>query len=150
MSIDKPVNAAIESASHDGSHKTANSNFHIFYSLLAGASESLAQALYLNKNTAASFAYLGYSPRRMWQGSNEVGSTEQTLELDRQRFGRILRCMDLLGVDESERKACFSILAAILWMGNLTFEDNKPSETGEPTGLKEQVFYCIILYRPVF
>ncbi|OQR85874.1 myosin-J heavy chain-like isoform X1 [Achlya hypogyna] len=93
-------------------------NFHAFYALLMGGSASLLAELRLDTKSPASFAYLG-NARRTTTAPNDAGTFDQ----DRQRWHQVLRCFDLVGVSEVDRLAVFRVLAAVLYLGNLTFGD---------------------------
>ncbi|KAF0742893.1 hypothetical protein Ae201684_002287 [Aphanomyces euteiches] len=107
-----------------------DANFHIFYSLLVGASDKLASECHLKNTTPSTFAYLG-KPSKSAPTNVKNFSTEE----DRQRWQRVLRCLDLIGVTEVERTAIFSILSAVLYLGNFVFKDSL-NALGVATGVK--------------
>ncbi|KAF0698835.1 Aste57867_10559 [Aphanomyces stellatus] len=107
-----------------------DANFHIFYSLLVGASDTLAVDCHLKNTTPASFKYLG-KPSKAAPANVRNFTTEE----DRQRWNRVLRCLDLVGVTETERNAIFYALSAVLHLGNFSFEDTH-NKLGVATGVR--------------
>ncbi|CAK4173678.1 unnamed protein product [Aphanomyces euteiches] len=85
--------------------------------------EDEEQLVFYLKNPLIRELYLGISVKNF--------STEE----DRQRWQRVLRCLDLIGVTEVERTAIFSILSAVLYLGNFVFKDSL-NALGVATGVK--------------
>lgn len=96
-------------------------SFHIFYQFLAGASEDLKESLGIS-GPAETFQYLKKSNIAV-EGTN-----------DKAGFVHLLECMKVLGLSEADQRALFSIVAAILHLGNLEFcEDSTgQAQIGNP------------------
>ena len=98
------------------SQGAADRNFHIFYQLTAGADAATLAALHLDA-ADASFAYL-----------SRAALTTIDDEAD---FAETVGAMDAIGIDAGLRAAVFRTLAAILHLGNVTFEDTSNGEAGK-------------------
>ncbi|ETV74877.1 hypothetical protein H257_10913 [Aphanomyces astaci] len=109
-----------------------DANFHIFYALLVGASDAVVEDCQLKHTTPATFAYLG-KPSKLASTNVRTSTTQD----DRVRWDRVLRCLDLVGVSEGERSAMFRVLSAVLYLGNIGFEDTL-NELGVATGVRIQ------------
>jgi myosin-7 len=88
-------------------------NYHVFYQLLAGASEAEKQALFLE--APESYAYL-----------NKSGCIKLDGDPDRKHFERLKLAFDIMNMDENACRSIFAMLSAILQIGNLVF--NKVGE----------------------
>lgn len=91
-------------------------NFHIFYQLLAGSEASLLDELGLSGG-ASSFRYLG--------NRNSYNSRRDMAE-----FSEMKQCLDSIGLSDQEQKKVFGIVASVLHLGNVDFEE-KGSEDGD-------------------
>eukprot|EP00042_Codosiga_hollandica_P058625 m.886786 g.886786 ORF g.886786 m.886786 type:complete len:1857 (-) comp59913_c0_seq1:203-5773(-) len=89
--------------------------FHIFYQLLAGASDSLAETLLLNRDPA-SYTFLAKS-------TFFVDEVNDALE-----FKATRDAMTVMGFSEEESLNLFKTIAAILHFGNIKFGQSKRSE----------------------
>ncbi|TMW65259.1 hypothetical protein Poli38472_009426 [Pythium oligandrum] len=99
-------------------------NFHIFYALVAAANEtphllSKRETFHLNGTAPESFRYLTH------QKPIAAGSRAKK---DVERFQSILHTMESIGLAHEERDAIFTVLSAILWLGNLKFELDATTE----------------------
>ena len=83
-------------------------NFHVFYYLLSGASDELKEELFLNSNTQ--YDYLS-------RKSNIIPSKQDT-----EGFTRLCKLLTALRLDERVQFNIFTILSAILHLGNLKFK----------------------------
>lgn len=110
-------------------------SFHIFYQLLAGASPDLKAGLGI-AGVPADFDYLKRSNCTV-EGIN-----------DRAEFEHLVECMRILGLTEEEQRALFSIVAAILHLGNVELREDAEGQAhfGNPA-VVEQV--CSVLGVPV-
>ncbi|CAH1179586.1 unnamed protein product [Phaedon cochleariae] len=98
-------------------------NFHIFYQLLTGADDALMDELNLKRNMS-SYYYL----------SNGDKSNVAVIE-DRKDFGEVRKAMSTLEFTEREQSDMFSIISAILHLGNVGFSE----EEGVSTILKPDI-----------
>jgi hypothetical protein len=91
-----------------------DTNYHVFYYLLAGANADLRSRLQLQQRTANDFRYL------LPQAGN-VPSARQGFENDAGMFQELLEAFRVCGVSDEERGHIFDILGAILHLGNCEF-----------------------------
>ncbi|XP_075265474.1 unconventional myosin-XV-like isoform X2 [Convolutriloba macropyga] len=92
-------------------------NYHVFYEMLSGMSEN--QKSKYGLSTPHYFHYLN-------QGGKDLSCTSKN---DFEDFQRLVSAMDVLGISQAEQDGIFTILAAILHLGNITFYANE--EEGE-------------------
>jgi myosin heavy subunit len=85
-------------------------NYHIFYQLLAGANDTMLEGFGLSGGMS-SFLYLG----------NREGSTK--LKKDTLGFSETKECLARLGLATEEQNTVFGIVAAVLHIGNIEFEE---------------------------
>lgn len=85
-------------------------NYHIFYQLFAGVKPELLEALGLGEGTQG-FKYLG------------CRSTAPT-EKDKDAFAETTECLARVGLTTNEQNAVYAISAAVLHLGNITFEES--------------------------
>ncbi|CAA6655729.1 unnamed protein product [Spirodela intermedia] len=83
-------------------------SYHIFYQLCAGASASLKDKL--NLRNAEDYKYLKQSNCFSIAGVN-----------DSERFHSVLEAMNVVHISKDDQQNVFSILAAVMWLGNITF-----------------------------
>lgn len=87
-------------------------NYHIFYQLLAGSSVTDLQKWKLE--CPESYQYL-----------NQTGCIEIPEVNDAKFFEQTKYAMNTIGIDDAQQSVVFSLLAGILHLGNLTFEEVK-------------------------
>lgn len=92
---------------------TGERNFHIFYQLLRGADASFMKQLHLSSQPT-DYLYLNQSH------VNSISSMDDVKE-----YRATQLAMDVIGFDEDEKKGIFQLLAGILHLGNLSFQDFK-------------------------
>jgi myosin-1 len=90
-------------------------NFHIFYQLVKGASNEMKEAFGLGG--VGDYYYLSQS------GTNSVNGVDDSVD-----FQEVLNAMRTIGIDDNAQWRCFQVLAAILHIGNITFD-------GDPKGV---------------
>ncbi|XP_059069015.1 myosin-3 isoform X2 [Cryptomeria japonica] len=83
-------------------------SYHIFYQLCAGASHALREKL--NLKPASEYYYLNQSN---FLTIDEVDDAE--------RFQLVLEALNVLEISPDDQENIFRILAAVLWLGNITF-----------------------------
>ncbi|XP_073025671.1 myosin-2-like [Primulina eburnea] len=83
-------------------------SYHIFYQLCAGAPPDLRGRLKL-KN-ACDYSYLSQSDCLEIQDINEV-----------QKFHLLMVALDTVGICKADQEHAFEMLAAVLWLGNISF-----------------------------
>lgn len=86
-------------------------NFHIFYQLTKAASPE--QREYFGLQDPSAYTYTANSKCLDVDGINDVADFQQTLE-----------AMNIIGLSGDEQNDILRMLAAILWLGNVTFVEN--------------------------
>ena len=94
-------------------------NYHIFYQLFAGGAPDLLKKLGLEQGAAA-FNYLGNRPA-------------PKTDPDADAFQDTVACLTRLGIDEEEQTKVFGVAAAVLHLGNISFDDIVGEDSGEHT-----------------
>ncbi|KAM9330622.1 unconventional myosin-IXb [Gastrophryne carolinensis] len=94
-------------------------NYHVFYYLLLGASEEEKKAFQLKQ--PKDYFYLNQNNFKMEAGEDF-----------RHDFERLKQAMEMVGFLPATRKQIFSVLSAILYLGNVTY---KKKATGRDEGL---------------
>lgn len=87
-------------------------NYHVFYYLLAGASEQERQQLHLKKTSE--YNYLNRS------GCYTVDNVDESYE-----FSRLKQSMEMVGFTTEKQRRLFSVLSAVLLLGNVEFQPRK-------------------------
>lgn len=101
-------------------------NYHIFYEMLAGMSQ--AERAKYGLVAASSYNYL-----------NQGGNPRNDLRDDAEEFQRLDRSLDVINFKPLEKKTIFSILAAVLHLGNVEFKMEGVSQSS--------VFVLLVVYR---
>jgi myosin heavy subunit len=105
-------------------------NYHVFYQLLAGAEPETLTDLGLDVSRAAShYSYLGC------RGAPEMS------EHDAKGFEETRQCLQSIGLSFLQQKNVFSIVAAVLHLGNIQFEENGDDDNhheGDHAKIKEE------------
>lgn len=83
-------------------------SFHIFYQLCAGASPALREKL--NLKSADEYYYLNHS------NCQTIDSVD-----DMKKFHLLLEALNAVQISQEYQENAFRMLAAILWLGNVTF-----------------------------
>ncbi|RLN45157.1 hypothetical protein BBJ29_003331 [Phytophthora kernoviae] len=99
-------------------------NFHIFYQLLAGASPEAQKEFELTK--AEDFCYLNQS------GCYIAEETD-----DRACFEAVVRGLSCVGLDTDIQHVIFSVIAGLLHLGNIEFEEEDTPE-GEAAVIEKE------------
>uniref|UniRef100_A0A674F5R7 Unconventional myosin-VI n=1 Tax=Salmo trutta TaxID=8032 RepID=A0A674F5R7_SALTR len=117
-------------------------NYHIFYRLCAGASEDIRQKLHLD--SPDSFRYLNQGCTRYFASKDtdkqimqnrkspehvKLGALKDLLLDDQGDFNRMCGAMKKIGLDDTEKLDLFRVVAGVLHLGNVDFE-----ETGSTSG----------------
>lgn len=84
-------------------------SYHIFYQLCSGASTDLKDRL--NLKAASEFNYLSQSDCLTIQDIDEA-----------ERFQKLREAMDNVGISKEDQDQSFRMLAAVLWLGNISFQ----------------------------
>lgn len=90
-------------------------NFHIFYQLLSGGPDHLLHSLSLSRDV--------YRYHYIRQGKSEKCSLN-----DKRDFDRVRQAMRTLGYVAEEIETIWKLLAAVLHLGNLQFEEDKQDQ----------------------
>ncbi|XP_040205919.1 unconventional myosin-VI isoform X5 [Rana temporaria] len=114
-------------------------NYHIFYRLCAGAPEEIRQKLFLN--SPDSFRYLNRGCTRYFASKEtdkqilqnrkspeedeylKHGSLKDPLLDDHGDFNRMVGAMKKIGLDDTEKLDLFRVVAGVLHLGNIDFEE---------------------------
>ncbi|XP_077343483.1 unconventional myosin-VI isoform X4 [Lithobates pipiens] len=111
-------------------------NYHIFYRLCAGAPEEIRQKLFLN--SPDSFRYLNRGCTRYFASKEtdkqilqnrkspeylKHGSLKDPLLDDHGDFNRMVVAMKKIGLDDTEKLDLFRVVAGVLHLGNIDFEE---------------------------
>jgi myosin heavy subunit len=99
-------------------------NYHIFYQLFAAASPDLLKKLGLDGG-AESFSYLGNRPAAKNQK-------------DADAFEETITCLSRIGIVGDKQTSVFALAAAVLHIGNITFED-EVGDSGDHTAAITEV-----------
>ncbi|CAH8328988.1 unnamed protein product [Eruca vesicaria subsp. sativa] len=83
-------------------------SYHIFYQLCAGASPVIREKL--NLKSAHEYKYLGQSNCYSINGVD-----------DAERFHSVKEALDIVHVSKEDQESVFAMLAAVLWLGNVSF-----------------------------
>ena len=96
-------------------------NFHIFYQVLLGAPESVKVGLCgLHKDAAGDdFHYVSQS-----------GCVKVEGKSDKQDFKEVCDALDQLAFSDKEKQDMFSLIGAILYLGNVTFQEREGGSEG--------------------
>ncbi|XVF18987.1 hypothetical protein REPUB_Repub11eG0071900 [Reevesia pubescens] len=84
-------------------------SFHIFYQLCAGAPPNLRERL--NLKMANEYNYLVQSDCLVVNGVD-----------DAQKFHKLMEALDIVQISKEEQEQAFAMLAAVLWLGNISFQ----------------------------
>ncbi|GLT62517.1 hypothetical protein SLA2020_351490, partial [Shorea laevis] len=84
-------------------------SYHIFYQLCAGAPSFLRERL--NLRIASEYNYLNQSDCLAIHGVD-----------DARKFHKLMEALDILRISREDQEHMFAMLAAVLWLGNISFE----------------------------
>ncbi|KAK4255746.1 hypothetical protein QN277_008704 [Acacia crassicarpa] len=84
-------------------------SYHIFYQLCAGSLSDLKERL--NLREASKYKYLNQSDCMTIDGVD-----------DAKMFNKLLKALDVVQICKEDQEHLFKILAAILWLGNVSFQ----------------------------
>uniref|UniRef100_A0A668U2B0 Myosin VIb n=1 Tax=Oreochromis aureus TaxID=47969 RepID=A0A668U2B0_OREAU len=91
-------------------------NYHIFYRLCAGASEDLKKKLHLD--SPDNFRHV------------KTGALKDPLLDDHGDFNRMCEAMKKIGLNDTEKLDLFRVVAGVLHLGNIDFEETGSSSGG--------------------
>ncbi|XP_077291257.1 unconventional myosin-IXa-like isoform X3 [Arctopsyche grandis] len=98
-------------------------NYHVFYYLLAGASEQEKQQLHLL--VPEKYNYLSRSGCCVLQNIDE-----------KHEFSRLKQSMEMVGFMPDKQRRLFGVLSAVLLLGNVEFQPRKSYHHDEAVGVK--------------
>jgi len=100
-------------------------NFHVFYQYCRGASKQQKEAYYLEDPSY--FAYLNISNCYDVPGINDVAD-----------FKEVQEALGVVGLSEADKAEIFRVIAAVLWLGNLSFveDGSERSSLADPAVLQ--------------
>uniref|UniRef100_A0A668U231 Unconventional myosin-VI n=1 Tax=Oreochromis aureus TaxID=47969 RepID=A0A668U231_OREAU len=118
-------------------------NYHIFYRLCAGASEDLKKKLhldspdnfrYLNRGCTRYFASKDSDKQIMQNRKSpehvKTGALKDPLLDDHGDFNRMCEAMKKIGLNDTEKLDLFRVVAGVLHLGNIDFEETGSSSGG--------------------
>ncbi|GAB1606978.1 unconventional myosin-VI-like isoform X2 [Argonauta hians] len=108
-------------------------NYHIFYRLCAGAPDALKQKLKLS--APQNFKYLNGGCTQFFACGDKnrkptTGIVYDVLLDDIKDFKLTCDAMSKMGIGESDRMSIFALIAAVLHLGNIEFEENHDDSKG--------------------
>ncbi|KAK9506129.1 hypothetical protein O3M35_008120 [Rhynocoris fuscipes] len=107
-------------------------NYHVFYYLLAGASDTDKQQLHLQ--TVEYYNYLNRS------GCYVLDNVDEKYE-----FSRLKQSMEMVGFTAEKQRRLFSVLSAVLLLGNVEFQPRKSAyHHDESVGVKNPEIVLLI------
>ncbi|XP_073978459.1 unconventional myosin-IXb-like isoform X2 [Rhodnius prolixus] len=107
-------------------------NYHVFYYLLAGASDTDKQQLHLQ--TVEYYNYLNRS------GCYVLDNVDEKYE-----FSRLKQSMEMVGFTAEKQRRLFSVLSAVLLLGNVEFQPRKSAyHHDEAVGVKNSEIVLLI------
>ncbi|AEE76313.1 myosin 1 [Arabidopsis thaliana] len=105
-------------------------SYHIFYQLCAGASPALREKL--NLTSAHEYKYLGQSNCYSINGVD-----------DAERFHTVKEALDIVHVSKEDQESVFAMLAAVLWLGNVSFTVIDNENHVEPVADESFLFHSL-------
>ncbi|KAH8518531.1 hypothetical protein H0E87_000396 [Populus deltoides] len=84
-------------------------SYHIFYQLCAGAPSTLRDRL--NLKMASEYKYLNQSECLVIDGVD-----------DGMKFHKLVEALDIVQIHKEDQEQAFAMLAAVLWLGNISFQ----------------------------
>jgi len=118
-------------------------NYHVFYLLCAGAPDKLRQQLSITKPD--DFRYLNYGCTQYFTNSAsekklnnsqksqshlKKGGLRDTMLDDVEDFTNMDNALSRLGLNDDERLNIYTMVASVLHLGNVAFEDNPEDKKG--------------------
>ncbi|KAH1120968.1 hypothetical protein J1N35_004128 [Gossypium stocksii] len=88
---------------------TGERSYHIFYQLCAGAPPTLREKL--NLKMASEYNYLIQSDSLVINGVD-----------DAKKFQKLVEALDIVQMCKEEQEQAFAMIAAVLWLGNISFQ----------------------------
>ncbi|KAK7401855.1 hypothetical protein VNO78_13680 [Psophocarpus tetragonolobus] len=85
-------------------------SYHIFYQLCAGSSSDLKERL--NLRAASEYKYLNQSDCMTIDGVDDAN-----------KFHMLMKALDVIRMCKDDQELAFKMLAAILWLGNISFQE---------------------------
>jgi len=100
-------------------HSEGELNFHIFYMVFEGMSPALKKELLLEGRNEEFFNYIGAERPERQRGASPT-------------FSELQQSMSAVGLSKDQCESLFKIVVAVLWIGNIKFEDDE--EAGANSG----------------
>jgi len=111
-------------------HNHGERNYHVFYQILAGLSNTERTQLGLNSCVKDDFRYL--NPAHQRKLAEELGMETTPIEIagsvnensidDKAAFQELQKSLEIIGLCGTQTKAMFRILAGLLHLGNIKFK----------------------------
>ncbi|XP_055956290.1 unconventional myosin-IXa isoform X3 [Patella vulgata] len=100
-------------------------NYHVFYYLLAGADDTERHSLHLTK--PEEYNYLSCSNCVILEGTDE-----------KYEFARLKQSMEMVGFSPETQRRIFSVLSAVLHLGNIEFKKKGDQHHDESVSIKNE------------
>ncbi|KAG1704388.1 Unconventional myosin-IXb [Nymphon striatum] len=113
------------------SHARNERNYHVFYYLLAGA--SIAEREYYKLEELKDYRYLNQSSNSVVEGVDEA-----------YEFLRLKQSMEMVGFSVEKQRRLFSVLSAVLHLGNIEFVKKKTYHHHEAVSIKNPELVSLI------
>ena len=107
-------------------------NYHVLYQLAAAASKSNEIAQQFMLESAESYRYLNQSE------CNTIDGVDDAIAFDNLRLA-----MSVLNMPQVMQDGIFAVLSAVLWLGNLQFEEQDEGERSKLSSSDEEVLATV-------
>jgi len=104
-------------------------SYHIFYQLLAGGQTDLKRKLGLENLGLKDFHYLRQGSQQFF-GTDSKASLHDPIVDDFKDFSNLEKALGRFGLSDGDRLAIYTVVAAVLHLGNIQFEDDPDDQRG--------------------
>ncbi|XP_013775253.1 unconventional myosin-VI-like [Limulus polyphemus] len=125
------------------SQNSGERNYHIFYQMCSGAPEQLQQQLklaspdafeYLKRSCTQYFTStateMSLSANRKSKTHQQKGPLKDPIVDDVRDFQHLDKALHNIGLNDQQKLAIYTVVAAVLHLGNVTFEDSPDDTSG--------------------
>lgn len=104
-------------------------SYHIFYQLLSGGQPELKRKLGLENMQLNDFHYLRQGCKEFF-GADTKASLHDAIVDDFQDFDNLEKALSRFGLTGGDRLAIYTVVATVLHLGNIQFEDDPDDQRG--------------------